>query len=185
MYSDLKKFDQDDHYKPILRSIAENSNATPPINSHINVCLGKEWYRYPSSFFLPSSKRYRMRFIKSEFRGQLPKLYEDDDKMNPSKGLKTRIIYDDFNDMNKEQPSRYTSPENCHYLIDTYQNHTSAREPNFSDNKKDWTVLSSRSMLDLAHSPFIFRSFYLPSFSEKTNTYVKYQLLRNNNLFAK
>lgn len=23
---------------------------------NINICIGKEWYRYPSSFFLPSEK---------------------------------------------------------------------------------------------------------------------------------
>ncbi|KAL1449682.1 hypothetical protein WDU94_002167 [Cyamophila willieti] len=37
----------------------------------INVCMGKEWYRYPSSFFLPNDK-WNVSFIKSEFRGQLP-----------------------------------------------------------------------------------------------------------------
>lgn len=35
-----------------------------------NVCLGKEWYRFPSSYFLP--KNMRPKFIKSAFDGLLP-----------------------------------------------------------------------------------------------------------------
>jgi alpha-1,2-mannosyltransferase len=34
------------------------------------VCLGKEWYRFPSSYFLPGG--IRAKFIKSEFDGLLP-----------------------------------------------------------------------------------------------------------------
>ena len=35
-----------------------------------SVCLGKEWYRFPSSYFL--SSKMRARFIKSDFSGLLP-----------------------------------------------------------------------------------------------------------------
>lgn len=35
-----------------------------------NVCLGKEWYRFPSSYHLPNGARAK--FIKSEFDGLLP-----------------------------------------------------------------------------------------------------------------
>ncbi len=40
----------------------------------INVCVGKEWHRFPNSFFLPDD-RWRLRFLRSEFRGQLPQPY--------------------------------------------------------------------------------------------------------------
>jgi hypothetical protein len=36
------------------------------------VCVGDEWHRYPSSFFLPSPS-YRLAFIKSGFGGLLPR----------------------------------------------------------------------------------------------------------------
>ena len=132
---------------------------------------------------MPSSDRYRMRFIRSEFRGQLPKLFEHDIS-DPVKGLKTRIIYEDFNDMNKEEQSRYIDPARCHYLIDSTRKENSDAEPDYSKNTKDWTILSSHKMLDLAHSPVVIRSFYLPLFSDKKNSYIKHQLLRNNNLFV-
>lgn len=124
-----------------------------------------------------------MRFIRSEFRGQLPKLYENDSLK--SEGLKTRIIYGDFNDMNKEEMSRYIEPKQCHYLIDTSQTTTSKYEPDYSKDAKNWKILSTHKMLDLPNSPIIIRSFYLPFISEKQNKYTDYQLLRNNNLFHK
>ena len=36
------------------------------------VCVGKEWYRFQSSFFFPSTN-FRLGFLKSDFAGQLPK----------------------------------------------------------------------------------------------------------------
>lgn len=41
-----------------------------------------------------------MRYIKSDFKGQLPKLYDE----GPSG---TSLIPSDMNNMNKEEPSRY------------------------------------------------------------------------------
>ena len=49
--------------------IPEETNTT---NSKVvSVCVGDEWYRYPSSFFLPGSA-YRLQFVKSGFDGMLP-----------------------------------------------------------------------------------------------------------------
>lgn len=39
----------------------------------VNVCLGKEWYRFGSSFFIPSKKQH-VQFIKSGFDGLLPQV---------------------------------------------------------------------------------------------------------------
>lgn len=33
-----------------------NNHLTLPESDVINVCVGKEWYRYPSSFFLPDDR---------------------------------------------------------------------------------------------------------------------------------
>lgn len=121
-----------------------------------------------------------MRFIKSDFRGQLPKLYENDARS----GLMTHIIYKDFNNINKEEISRYIKPEQCHYLIDTSQHNVSELEPDYSRDVKTWTTLTSRKILDLASSPPIIRSFYLPYISEAYNSYNDYKLLRNNDLFV-
>lgn len=180
VFSDLKKFDKDG-YQPVVNISSNNANNSS-VQKHINVCYGKEWYRYPSSFFLPGEDKYRLRFIRSDFKGQLPKLYENDDPK--FKGLKTRIVYDDFNDLNKEEISRYVKPEQCHYLIDSSQSNVSENEPDYSKNADVWKILSTHKMLDLHNSPIIIRSFYLPFISEKRNSYTDYQLLRNNKLFV-
>jgi alpha-1,2-mannosyltransferase len=72
----------------------------------INVCVGKEWHRFPSNYFIPDRiiqpfrGRWHMKFIKSEFKGQLPKPYASGPRA-------TSIIPTHMNDMNKEEPTRY------------------------------------------------------------------------------
>ena len=39
------------------------------------ICLGKEWYRFPSSYFLPADSRPK--FVKSEFTGLLPGAFSE------------------------------------------------------------------------------------------------------------
>lgn len=41
----------------------------------VAVCVGAEWYRFPSAFFLPGD-RCRLRFIKSGFTGLLPRQFD-------------------------------------------------------------------------------------------------------------
>jgi len=71
-----------------------------------SVCLGKEWYRFPSSFFLP--KNMRARFVKSEFRGLLPGQFAES---GPSAwGLPrtlTWLVPTGMNDENIEDPRKY------------------------------------------------------------------------------
>ncbi|VDK31269.1 unnamed protein product [Anisakis simplex] len=79
--------------------------------SSIHVCVGKEWYRFPSSFFLPNGvvdRRGRkwkteLNFVKSEFAGLLPKPFNEAFVL-PNV---TRIVPTEMNDLNKEEPSRW------------------------------------------------------------------------------
>ena len=66
----------------------------------INICVGKEWYRFPSNFFLPS-ERFQLRFVKSAFGGQLPQPF--------AKENGTSRIPTGFNNLNKEEIDRYVS----------------------------------------------------------------------------
>jgi hypothetical protein len=52
----------------------------------VNVCVGKEWHRFPSSFFLPNNN-WNLKFIKSEFNGQLPAPYPVDEPGKTSLSL--------------------------------------------------------------------------------------------------
>jgi alpha-1,2-mannosyltransferase len=68
------------------------------------ICLGKEWYRFPSSYFLPAQSR--VRFIKSEFSGLLPGAFSES---NIGFGFYpgSWLIPSGMNDENKEDLSKY------------------------------------------------------------------------------
>src|SRR5438045_1294394 len=77
---------------------AQNSLKYFPSSEKIYVCSGKEWYRFPSHFFFPS-KKFQLGFIESGFNGQLPKPFSEVNS--------TWAIHPDFNDLNKQEMSRY------------------------------------------------------------------------------
>ena len=71
-----------------------------------SLCLGKEWYRFPSSYFLPRSMRAR--FVKSAFDGLLPGQFSE-----ASTGFgffPTWLIPTGMNDQNIEDPGKHV----CH-----------------------------------------------------------------------
>lgn len=43
----------------------------PELLKPVRLCVGSEWYRYPSSFYVPNEK-VQVSFVRSEFHGQLP-----------------------------------------------------------------------------------------------------------------
>ena len=68
-----------------------------------NVCLGKEWYRFPSSYFLP--EKMRAKFVKSAFDGLLPGQFSE---ATTGFGLfPTWLIPPGMNDQNIEDPGKY------------------------------------------------------------------------------
>lgn len=68
-----------------------------------NVCLGKEWYRFPSSYFLP--KNMRPKFVKSAFDGLLP---GDFSEAGTISGIfPTWLIPSGMNDQNIEDPGKH------------------------------------------------------------------------------
>ncbi|OWK18064.1 hypothetical protein Celaphus_00008900, partial [Cervus elaphus hippelaphus] len=87
-----------DLYPEFYRIATDPTIHTVPEGRPVNVCVGKEWHRFPSSFLLPEN--WQLQFIPSEFRGQLPKPFAE----GP---LATRSVPTDMNDQNLEEPSRY------------------------------------------------------------------------------
>jgi len=144
-----------------------------PVGSSTTVCLGKEWYRYQSSFFLPS-KLFKIAFLKSDFQGQLPKYFQQ----VPKGQLSTRLRHDDFNDLNLEEPSRYIAhPGKCHFLVDLDDGSLSDSQPQYSAHT-NWTVEARFEFLDSAHSHPLARAFYLPWLSRRFSRFNDYLLLR-------
>ena len=85
---------------PQLREIQHMLGPGHP--TPLNLCVGREWHRFPSAFLLPSP-RWRLRFVLSEFRAQLPQPFV----APPPEG--TRVVPAHFNDLNREEPSQYVS----------------------------------------------------------------------------
>lgn len=139
-----------------------------------NVCVGKDWYRFPSSFFLPTDN-YRLRFLKSEFDGMLPTYYIESENG-------TAIVRDYFNDMNQENASIYVNYTDCHFIFDLDLGKSSELEPNYAHMKKDWVILKSLPFVNAEKSQSIYRAFYIPKISDRFVEYGKLNLLKRKNL---
>ncbi|XP_066100547.1 alpha-1,2-mannosyltransferase ALG9 isoform X3 [Saccopteryx bilineata] len=132
-----------DLYPEFFRISTDPAIHTVPEGRPVRVCVGKEWYRFPSSFLLPEN--WQLQFIPSEFRGQLPKPFAE----GP---LATQIVPTDMNDQNREEPSRYIDISKCHYLVDLDTMKETPREPKYSSNREDWISLASRPFLDASRA---------------------------------
>lgn len=71
------------------------------------VCMGKEWYRFPSSYFLPNG--VKAKFVKSEFSGLLPGEFSE---ANAGFGLfpGAWLVPPGMNDENREDLGKYVRP---------------------------------------------------------------------------
>lgn len=136
-----------------------------------NLCIGKEWYRFPSSFFLPDAT-WNLRFIESDFNGLLPRQFD----VNGTRG-----IANGFNDMNRAAEDQYFTPiEDCDYLVYIdKQGVESSLEPRYVLDNSTWKVVSSLKFLYAPTSNRIFRAFYIPFVSEIMCQYGDYLLLQN------
>lgn len=137
------------------------------------VCVGKEWHRFTSSFFLPTPN-FRIAFLKSEFTGQLPEYYPTPTKPGQ---LSTQVSSAHFNDLNKEEPSRYIKdPGMCDYIVDLEDGVVSDRQPCYASHP-NWTVRAQFEFLDAPSSNPLLRAFYVPWVSTKYCRYNRYLLL--------
>uniref|UniRef100_A0A8C7A2K8 Mannosyltransferase n=1 Tax=Neovison vison TaxID=452646 RepID=A0A8C7A2K8_NEOVI len=158
-----------DLYPEFYRIATDPAIHTVPEGRTVNVCVGKEWYRFPSSFLLPDN--WQLQFIPSEFRGQLPKPFAE----GP---LATRIVPTDMNDQNLEEPSRYIDISKCHYLVDLDTMRETPREPKYSSNRDEWISLAYRPFLDASRSSRLLRAFYVPFLSDQYTAYANYTILK-------
>ena len=91
-------------------SLIYNYGATSAIFNNLNtndgtICIGKDWYRYSSSFLKPPLAQ--VEFIPSHFNGLLPGKFADDNKPSTWWNILSIIQADraDFNDLNQQELS--------------------------------------------------------------------------------
>ncbi|KAL8734296.1 MAG: hypothetical protein Q9166_001494 [cf. Caloplaca sp. 2 TL-2023] len=78
------------------------------VHTEANVCLGKDWYRFPSSYFLPNGMRAK--FIKSAFDGLLPGQFTEA-KTGFGFFPGTWLVPPGMNDQNIEDPGKHVDVE--------------------------------------------------------------------------
>eukprot|EP00672_Neobodo_designis_P010071 CAMPEP_0174880442 /NCGR_PEP_ID=MMETSP1114-20130205/83761_1 /TAXON_ID=312471 /ORGANISM="Neobodo designis, Strain CCAP 1951/1" /LENGTH=747 /DNA_ID=CAMNT_0016115837 /DNA_START=43 /DNA_END=2286 /DNA_ORIENTATION=+ len=76
------------------------------------VCLGRDWFRFPSSFFVPDGATYR--FAKTRFDGALPKPFGDELGSCAPRGGGS------FNDLNRENPGQSIAVAEAAKTCDVY-----------------------------------------------------------------
>ncbi|KAI9370811.1 Alg9-like mannosyltransferase family-domain-containing protein [Aspergillus egyptiacus] len=125
------------------------------------VCFGKEWYRFPSSFFLPDG--IRAKFIQSEFRGLLPGEFPDAPSYSALVEGTSRIP-EGMNDRNEEDVGKYTEISQCTFLVDSYfpGRDTTELEPNYIQDETRWEVLTCKEFLDASQTELLGRLIWIP-----------------------
>lgn len=80
----------------------------------VTVCLGREWHRYPSGFFIPEGAA-NLTFVKTKFTGALPKPFKPFEGSCGTSGA--------FNDLNMEEPDQAVAQADiatrCDYVVDS------------------------------------------------------------------
>ena len=134
------------------------------------VCVGNEWYRYASSFFLPEGAR--LAFVRDGFDGQLPAHY------SAPLPAGSRAIHAHFNDMNREEPSRYVPLPTCDWLVDLLPADGAPDEAARRHLQKGFRSWQTVPFLDAPRSPAWSRALYVPFVSDTRNAYVEYALMQ-------
>ncbi|KAJ5945032.1 hypothetical protein N7516_005200 [Penicillium verrucosum] len=126
-----------------------------------SICFGKEWYRFPSSYFLPNDMRAK--FIRSEFRGLLPGEFPDSPSYLGRLDGASQIP-SGMNDLNIEDPSKYVDISQCSFLVDSYfPGHDATElEPHYFLDKTQWETLSCASFLDASQTGLLGRLIWIP-----------------------
>lgn len=147
----------------------------------MNVCVGKEWYRYPSSFFLPEkishgtkSQTWTLRFVKADFGGQLPGYFRSDLSLPQS----TRYVDKLFNDENKMVKKRFYPLQKCDYFIDTQPSDTDFTNIGGVRWKSMGRYRFLNASVQLKHS--LLKAFYVPHYYEKHVPLTYFQLFQKS-----
>ena len=154
-------------------SLPEDTSLDGSNQNRTYVCVGAEWHRFPSSFFLPGP-RYRLKFLKSSFDGLLPREFDPI-------GGGTRASPPELNQWNREEPSNYWRDANeCQYVVTMSESSLERRRWADGDVLGDphrWRVVREETFLNGAESPSLTRAFYFPFITSKRNRWLSYVLL--------
>ncbi|PON98439.1 GPI mannosyltransferase [Trema orientale] len=132
------------------------------------LCVGSEWHRFPSSFFVPDYIG-EVRWIDDGFRGLLPFPFN-----STLGGTAAAPPY--FNNKNKASDEQYLQNlEACTLLVEL---HLSRPYPYRGSDMSTWEVIGALPYLDRELSPALYRSFFIPYLWQHKNIFGMYKLLK-------
>eukprot|EP00892_Ulva_mutabilis_P000272 jgi/Ulvmu1/10245/UM060_0046.1 len=125
----------------------------------VRACVGAEWHRFSSSFFLPHGME--LAFVEFGETGQLPKAFD-------ASGLGTRASPDELRDRNKKDDRLLLlDASSCSIWVGTDEEAQPAGP---------WVKIFESEFVNRSESPFPDRAFWLP-WRESRNHVVKYIVL--------
>lgn len=149
-------------------------------NKTIYICTAGEWYRFPSSFFLPPNTQ--LGFLKSSFAGQLPQPFTEFGSREKS----LTIHAGNFNDKNREEMDRYVGFNECSFLVELVPSRDSPDEETpeclqymKSDPSDAWVQVASYNYLDAMSTEALHRIVYIPFKRMNKVRYKGYNLYRS------
>ncbi|CAI9754965.1 unnamed protein product [Fraxinus pennsylvanica] len=132
------------------------------------VCIGSEWHRFPSSFFVPDYVS-EVQWIDDGFRGLLPFPFN-----STLGGTSAAPSY--FNNKNEASDQQYLQDlEKCTFLVELHLQRPYL--PRGSD-LNTWEVVAALPYLDRELSPSKYRSFFIPYLWQQKNVFGLYKLLK-------
>lgn len=132
------------------------------------LCVGSEWHRFPSSFFVPPYVS-EVRWIDDGFRGLLPFPFN-----STLGGTAAAPPY--FNNKNKASDGQYLRDiEACTFLVEL---DLKRPYPARGTDLSKWETLAAMPFLDRELSPAMHRSFFIPYQWQQKNVFGLYKLLR-------
>ena len=127
------------------------------------VCFGKEWYRFPTSYFLP--RGIHVKFIRSEFRGLLPGEFAEGESLWSGTWLPTSGL----NDRNEEDEGKYVELSQCSFLVDTQYPERNdplpPNEPDYIADEANWSIVKCQAFMDASSTHILARTIWLPDLS--------------------
>ncbi len=162
-------------YQRLHSEISTRPNSSNT-ESTVFICTAGEWYRFPSSFYLPSNAQ--LGFLKSSFSGQLPQPFTE----FGSKYESVDVQKGTFNDMNKEEMDRYVDIQQCSYVVElvpssdaVFYDLPECLQYMDSDPSGQWRLVDSLNYIDVDATPAFHRILYVPIDREGNVVHKKYR----------
>lgn len=130
-----------------------------------NVCVGREWYRYPSSYFLQDSQR--LKFVSSGFSGLLPGEFIEPNQDHRPVWDSTSFVPLGMNNRNEADSGKLVQFDQCDYYVDSDipvdREIGEVSIDELASDADNWRVFACHKFLNKEESSGLGQKFWLPA----------------------